>query len=145
MGSGWKCSVDTFLPKILADRGEAHRITEPGISEEVWAELGRLALAEKGGAVSDTRFFASVRENKMEDKLWHSRLLGYTLACLELDMLHGAKFDNLVFNKDTGEQTMAASAAASKAVMRKACQRGPEHCPHAIPRGRCPFSKRCRM
>eukprot|EP00971_Amphidinium_carterae_P176368 3496771-Amphidinium_carterae.1 len=50
------CPVfDTFLPKILADRGEAHRFTEPGISEEVWAEwVEGWHWRQRGRAVSDT-------------------------------------------------------------------------------------------
>jgi hypothetical protein len=67
--------------------------------------------------------------------MWHSRLFAYTLACLELDLLHGAKFDDMFKCKAMGKQVVAPSAAsedkegpglrsaqqASEAAMRAAC------------------------
>ena len=112
-----------LLPHILDERGEGHRRTEPGIEEVVWQELQEgFPWRRRGTPVSDTRFFATVRESRSEDQQWHHRLLGYTLACLELDLLKGAKLEKIAFSVPVGaKQTMQSASASDEAGLRKIC------------------------
>ena len=113
--------------------GRAHEIHEKAIKAEVWKELSEGApWRKKGTIVSDTRFFASLRESRAEDRQWHARYFGYLLAAMENDLLHGVRFEEYFkvgkvapLAKDTAgaakDVGMKSSAQNNESAMRKAC------------------------
>ena len=120
-----------LLPKILADSGEAHRIHERDIAEVVWNDLQEgLPWRRRGTHVSDTRFLASLRESRSEDKVFHARQYGYVLASLEFDLLKGAKFtiffrlrskSNTAAPGSEEEKGLRSELKASETALRSVC------------------------
>ena len=80
------------LPGILRDRGRLHDASAPGIEEEMW-QLWLDSWRAKGSWITDVRFMGSIREAKFQDPNWNCQGLGFLMACLSLDMLHGKSFE----------------------------------------------------
>lgn len=139
VGAGGDDPLFVFLaPKMLEDAGQEASVKDADMLEQLWEDVKEgLPWRRRGSPVSDVRFFASLRESRAEDKVWHHRVYGYTLACLNFDLLHGAKFEELFSLRkverrsaaDAGQgdaaaqesQTLQSAAAVSETSLRKAC------------------------
>ena len=102
------------LPKMLRDRGELGRLMEPNISAICWEEFREhVPWRCRGSPASNTRFMGSLRAAKSDDPFFHSNAFGYLLACLECDLLHGAKFQDVFVRKVTLKATGCGASSAS--------------------------------
>lgn len=87
-----------------------------------------------GEAVSEVPFLNALRESKREYNIFHERACGYTLACLNMDILHGAAFEAAFAPKKAAgipdsvdactpdTLGMKAEKAKTEAALKSACQ-----------------------
>lgn len=86
-----------FYPQILADKGIAELLGAPGLLEKVWEELKEAKPWHRQGTpVNLNRWFQVLAEARSDDGNWSSRCMAQTIACIECDLLHGARFDALL-------------------------------------------------
>lgn len=66
-----------MLPKILSDWDEMHRMTEPGISQDVWNRLPlQWCWKRRGVKVGMCRFFGFMTASVPYRRIFHTKLLG---------------------------------------------------------------------
>lgn len=98
------CShAQTLLPKIMRDHnilGGSMDFSKEGCFAEVWETMrSGLPWKSRGTPIAGSRFLGSVKKAKEDDPHFHSLGFGYLLACIELDYLHGARFEEAFINK----------------------------------------------
>jgi hypothetical protein len=65
-----------FLPKILADWRELHRLAEPNIAQDVWDRLPeQWCWKKRGSKVGMCRFFGFVTSSGPYQRIYHTKLL----------------------------------------------------------------------
>lgn len=102
---------------MLADADEQHMIAELGIQELMRERLKEgMCWYRKFDHVSTNRFFGALRRFRLhEDKLWHSRLYGLMVCCLELGLLSKSSVTATLRDARFAPLAEAGSRSTSKA------------------------------
>lgn len=117
----------SLAPKMLSDRAAQtdEFLASESAEESLWWMLkAESPWARKGRKVSMNRFLAALRMGRDEDKHWNMRLYGYTLTCLEMDLLKGKRFQGLLAKlQDGGQEGGPTKREGPEATaLRAACQ-----------------------
>ena len=91
-----EATFQSVLPQLLAERGEAHRMTEHNIARTIWFELKSSDIFRRvGSKMSLSRFQALVANARSEIQRWSTLQLGTFYCCQQLGLVTQALFDKV--------------------------------------------------
>lgn len=113
-----------YVPLILEDRQQKHRLGEEGLLEALWSELGRdPPFRTKTPESNSGRFMTTVREARVFRETFHLRLFSQLCLCLEMDWLRGSHLGPLLQELERASgQNPEGAADASMATGPKALE-----------------------